>query len=62
MNNNSEVINKNAVILDTTGEELNDFTCPFVVPDITIDFSVSIKVKEGSGRCVLGWGATACIV
>ncbi|XP_068578084.1 uncharacterized protein [Cebidichthys violaceus] len=49
MNNNSEVINSNAVIVDTTKEELMDFTCPFLVPDFSIDFSVNIKVKSGSG-------------
>ncbi|XP_074506805.1 uncharacterized protein LOC141776867 [Sebastes fasciatus] len=45
--NNGTVINKNGVILETTGEELMDFKCPFVLPDINIDFSVTIKVKSG---------------
>ncbi|XP_035849298.1 zonadhesin-like [Sander lucioperca] len=46
--NDSQVINQNAVILETTSEELIGFTCPFVIPDITIDFSVTFKVKSGS--------------
>ncbi|XP_054473762.1 alpha-tectorin-like [Anoplopoma fimbria] len=48
MNDNSDVINKNAVMLETTSEEMIDLTCPFVYPDFTIDFSVNIKVKSGS--------------
>ncbi|XP_078103444.1 uncharacterized protein LOC144516114 [Sander vitreus] len=34
--------------LETTSEELIGVTCPFVIPDITIDFSVTFKVKSGS--------------
>ncbi|TMS19368.1 Uromodulin [Larimichthys crocea] len=48
MNNENQTINKNGVILESTGEEVMDFTCPFVIPEITIDFSMDIKVKEGS--------------
>ncbi|XP_049433967.1 alpha-tectorin-like isoform X1 [Epinephelus fuscoguttatus] len=48
MNSDDEVINKNAVKLETTNKELVDFTCPFVIPDINIDFSVNIKVKSGT--------------
>uniref|UniRef100_A0A3B4VDB8 Pancreatic secretory granule membrane major glycoprotein GP2-like n=1 Tax=Seriola dumerili TaxID=41447 RepID=A0A3B4VDB8_SERDU len=42
MNNKSQIINKNGVILETTKEQLADFTCPFIMPDINIDFSYVI--------------------
>ncbi|XP_063767731.1 alpha-tectorin-like [Eleginops maclovinus] len=47
MNNESEIINKNGVMLETNGMELVDFTCPFTFPDIDIDFSVIFQVKSG---------------
>ncbi len=58
MNSQNQVINKNGVILETAREELMDFTCPFVIPEITIDFSMDIRIKGGTDRCVLGRGST----
>ncbi|KAK5871970.1 hypothetical protein PBY51_012707 [Eleginops maclovinus] len=52
MNNESEIINKNGVMLETNGMELVDFTCPFTFPDIDIDFSVIFQVKSGFSKYV----------
>ncbi|XP_042350087.1 alpha-tectorin-like [Plectropomus leopardus] len=48
MNSDDELINKNAVLQEGSSHELVDFTCPFVIPDINIDFAVNIKVKSGT--------------
>ncbi|KAG8007542.1 Uromodulin [Nibea albiflora] len=48
MNSENQIINKNGLMLESTSEEVMDFTCPFVIPEITIDFSMDIKVKEGA--------------
>ncbi|XP_023279986.1 alpha-tectorin-like [Seriola lalandi dorsalis] len=50
MNNKSQIINKNGVILETTKEQLADITCPFIIPDIDIDFSVGIKIIGGTNN------------
>lgn len=55
---NSQIIYKNGVILETTHEELMDLTCPLVFPEININFPTGIKIKGGNSRCVLGRDST----
>ncbi|XP_068451890.1 alpha-tectorin-like [Clinocottus analis] len=55
MNNKGEVVNKNAVMVGSTGEEMIDFTCPFLLPDISINFSVKIKVKSGVSKTTVAY-------
>ena len=53
------MINKNGVLVKTTREEVMDLTCPFVIPNIDIDFSLDIVVTSGdSGR----WVLTVCFI
>ncbi|CAK6960879.1 alpha-tectorin-like [Scomber scombrus] len=42
------MIDRNGVIVETTREEVMDLTCPFVIPNIDIDFSLDIKITSGS--------------
>ncbi|XP_038551569.1 uromodulin-like [Micropterus salmoides] len=50
---NSQIIYKNGVILETTHEELMDLTCPLVFPEININFPTGIKIKGGNSSGIV---------
>ncbi|XP_053171554.1 alpha-tectorin-like [Scomber japonicus] len=47
LDDEGNMINKNGVLVKTTREEVMDLTCPFVIPNIDIDFSLDIVVTSG---------------
>ncbi|XP_044204526.1 uromodulin-like [Thunnus albacares] len=53
LDENGNIVNKNGIIVETTKQELMDFTCPFVIPEIKIDFSVGIKVNSANSSTVI---------
>ncbi|XP_047439432.1 alpha-tectorin-like [Mugil cephalus] len=48
MNDDSEIINKNSILVGATGAELLDLVCPFFLPETIIDFAMALKIIPGS--------------